>query len=113
AAFTRRHPTASSCLRMDPVLRDGRVSGTIDEVSPGGLVRSVTVMTSVVVAVLLTLAVLLYHWQESLASKEFVESARFLIWAVLLCAQSALWVILIPPTWKSLRSLYSDFGADR
>jgi len=69
--------------------------------------------TSVVGAVLLTLAILLYHWQESSASKEFVEGTRFLIWAVLLCAQSALWVILAPPTWKSLRSLYSDFGVDR
>jgi hypothetical protein len=75
--------------------------------------RSPATMTLVIGAVLLTLAVLLYHWQETSASEEFVEGTRFRIWAVLLCVQSALWAILAPPTWKSLRSLYSDFGADR
>ncbi len=70
-------------------------------------------MVSAIVAALLTLVVLLYHWQESPASSEFVESSRFLIWAVLLCAQSALWVVLAPVTWQSLRSLYAEVEADR
>jgi hypothetical protein len=70
-------------------------------------------MTSAVLAAIITLAVLLYHWKESPASEEFVRSPTFLIWAVLLCAQSALWVALAPTTVQSLRSLYSEVGPDR
>jgi len=75
--------------------------------------KSVTVMTSAVGAALLTIAVLLRHWQGSPTSVDFVESSKFLIWAVLLCAQSVLWVVLAPPTWRSLRSLYSEVEGDR
>src|ERR1700750_3363156 len=75
--------------------------------------RSVRAMTSAVVAVLLTLVVLLYRWQEWPGGEEFVESPGFLIWGVFLCAQSVFWVVLAPVTLRSLRSLYSEVEADR
>jgi hypothetical protein len=70
-------------------------------------------MVAVLCAVLLTAGVLLFDWQASSASEEFVKDARFLIWAVLLCAQSALWAVLAPSLWGSLRRLHSDYGASR
>ena len=70
-------------------------------------------MVAVLCAVLATLGVLLFHWSSTRASEEFVKDTRFLIWAVLLCAQSALWVVLAPLIWQSLRRLYSDYGASR
>jgi hypothetical protein len=73
----------------------------------------VTLMISVIGAVLLTVAVLLSDWRASPASERFVKNERFLIWAALLCAQSALWVILAPPIWRSLRRLLSEYGASR
>jgi hypothetical protein len=70
-------------------------------------------MIAVLCAVLLTLGVLLFDWNSTRASEDFVKDTRFLIWAVILCAQSALWVVLARPIWQSLHGLYSDYGADR
>ncbi len=70
-------------------------------------------MLVVLGAVVVTAAVLLFDWNASPASEEFVKDIRFLIWAVLLCTQSALWAILALPLWTSLHRLYSDYGASR
>jgi hypothetical protein len=68
-------------------------------------------MVVVLGAVLVTAAVLLFDWKASPASEDFVKNTRFLIWAVLLCAQTSLWAVLAVPLWTSLHRLYSDYGA--
>jgi hypothetical protein len=75
--------------------------------------RSTTWMVAVLCAVLLTVALLLFDWNASPASEGFVNDTRFLIWAALLCTQSALWAVLALPLGTSLRRLYSDYGATR
>jgi len=70
-------------------------------------------MVVVLCAVLITAGVLLIDWNASPASEEFVKDVRFLIWAILICAQSALWAILALPLWSSVRRLYAESGASR
>ena len=54
-------------------------------------------MVAALCAVFLTAALLLFDWNASPASEEFVKDVRFLIWAALLCAQSAVWVAFALP----------------
>jgi hypothetical protein len=75
--------------------------------APGELFRRTWFVFLVVLgAVLVTCLVLFFDWLSSPPkSKSFVETPWFLIWAVLLCAQSALWAVLAPMVWTSIQTL--------
>jgi len=70
-------------------------------------------LAGVCCAVVLTAALLLFDWNSSPESESFVKNVPFLIWAVLLCSQTALWTLLAIPLWRSLRGLVADYRFDR
>ena len=72
--------------------------------------RTWVVFLVVLGAVLVTCGVLFWDWPSSgRTSRAFVETPWFLIWAVLLCAQSALWAVLAPMVWTSIQSLRARY----
>jgi hypothetical protein len=77
------------------------------------LPRSTTLLVAVFLVVLVTLAILLIDWKGTPASEHFVRQDGFLIWAVLLCMQSALWAVLAPPLWSAQGRLRADYPTDR
>ena len=82
--------------------------------APGeGLGRTWVVLLTVLGAVLLTCVVLFADWPEDEKSRAFVERTWFLVWAVLLCAQAALWALLAPQLWLAIRSLRERYRYDR
>src|SRR6266540_1387000 len=75
--------------------------------------KSWMLLAGVCCAVVLTAALLLFDWNSSPESESFVKNVPFLIWAVLLCSQTALWTLLAIPLWRSLRGLVADYRFDR
>jgi hypothetical protein len=75
--------------------------------------RSSVVLLTVLAAVLFTCAVLFVDWPHSRANKLFVQNVWFLIWAILLCAQTSLWAVLAVPLWSSTRALRRQYRFGR